>query len=137
MVTLQGSARIGKAPTLKYVGDNNDKPVCEFSVRMLSFRKSKTEADQLDDKGFWANISIWGKFAEAASKQFSKGDRIFIADADIYQDTYRYTPANSDQEEDGSSFQINCSLVFPWTPDLEAVTFKPRRGADEESDGQD
>jgi single-stranded DNA-binding protein len=125
--SIQGSARLGNTPTLKFVGENNDKPVCEINVRLLNFRKNKSDPDKPHDKGFWAQLSVWGNFAESASQQFVKGDRIFIADGDMSLDTYTFNPGDEPESEvEGESLKINCNLIFPWTPDLIKLEFKAR-----------
>ena len=124
MSTIQGAGRLGKDPVLKHVGEDS-KPVCELSVNFLNYRKNKQDETQPIDTGFWVQVSVWGKFAEPASQFFKKGDRIFIVDGDLDQDSF--IPQESESKEAVKILQANCNLVFPWTADLESVDYKPRQ----------
>ncbi len=126
MTDIQGPARIGKPPVLKHVGEDK-KPVCELTIIFLNYRKSKSDEENPIDRGFWARVSVWGKFAEPVSKMYSVGDKIFIADGNMEQESFM--PKDAD-EADGEvkMLKVDCNLVFPWVPDLESLRFNERKG---------
>lgn len=121
MSDIQGPARLGKDPVLKFIGDDK-KPVCELRVNLQNFRKNKDDPDKPIDSGFWAQVNVWGKCAEPSSKLFSKGDRVFII-GDMDQDTFK----DKESGEDVTIFHINSNVVLPWTQDLESIQYKERK----------
>jgi len=138
MSGIQGSARLGSAPALRYVDvRGNKKAVCEFSARMLNYKKaasdgsdnnpSSDEGDDYIDRGFWVKVSVWGKFAEAINSHLACGDRIYIADGNLTQDSFE------DKKNAGEMVELlhlDCQLVFPWLPDLTALSYKERKARD-------
>ena len=135
MTAIQGSARLGKPPTLKHVGDDK-KPVCELTVIFLNYRKSKNDEVYSIDRGFWARVSVWGKFAEPVSKMYSRGDKVFIADGNIEQETFMPKDAKEGDDE-VKMFKVDCYLIFPWVPDLESMNFKERKEKQQVTDTTD
>ena len=125
MTAIQGPARLGKEPMLKHVGEDN-KPVCEMRVIFLNYRTNKQEPDNPVDSGFWAQVNIWGKFAEPASRLFSTGDKVYIA-GELDQDTFTPKDANEGDEEI-NILHVNSNLIFPWTTDIDSLTFTERKG---------
>ncbi len=120
MTQISGPARLGKSPVLKTVSVSDDKlPVCELRVKFTNFSKNP-EGDDPIDRGFWADVSIWGRFAEPASKLLEKGDRVFVV-GDLSEDSF--------EGRDGDEvrvFKVSSNQVFPWTPDLVDLKYKPR-----------
>ncbi len=129
MAYARGAARLGRDPEFKLVGDNE--PVCELNVIMLKYRKDKSDPDNRVDKGFWVQVNVWGMFAENVSKRFVKGDKVFIVDLNLYQDTF--IPEGKDDEV--SVMRGDCNLVFAWTPDLESLNYKPRQQSQNNAPG--
>ena len=125
MTAIQGPARLGKEPVLKHVGEDN-KPVCELRVIFLNYRANKQDPDNPIDSGFWAQVNIWGKFAEPASRLFSTGDKVYIA-GELDQDTFTPKDANEGDEE-VKILHVNTNLIFPWTTDIDSLTFTERKG---------
>ena len=135
MTDIQGPARLGKPPTLKHVGEDK-KPVCELTVIFLNYRMNKNDEENPIDRGFWVKVSVWGKFAEQASKMFSKGDKVFIADGNMDQDSFTAKDAQ-DGDDDIKLLHVDCNLIFPWVPDLESLSFKERKGKQQPTDSTD
>ena len=125
MTDIQGPARLGKEPVLKHVGEDN-KPVCELRVIFLNYRAHRQDQDNLIDTGFWAQINIWGKFAEPASKLFSTGDKVFII-GDMDQDSFKPKDAIEGDDE-VNVLHVNSYIIFPWTIDIESLAFTERKG---------
>ena len=121
---IQGPARLGKDPILKHVGEDN-KSVCEMRVIFLNYRGNKQVQDNPIDSGFWAQVNIWGKFAEPASRLFSTGDKIYIS-GNMDQDSFKPKGANEDDDE-VTILQMNSNLIFPWTADIESLIFTERK----------
>ena len=130
MSDIFGQARLAKNPELKYVGQGDDKqPVCELRVRMLNSKPKKNTDDEWQDNGFWAQVSLWGKFAEPASKLFQKGDRIYVT-GDLVQKIW---PDENDATIEHNVLDINSNAIFPYLPDLESLRFKPRKSKENET----
>ena len=125
MTAIQGPARLGKEPMLKHVGEDN-KPVCEMRVIFLNYRANKQEPDNPVDSGFWAQVNIWGKFAEQASRLFTTGDKVYIV-GDMDQDSFKPKDANEGDDEI-NILHVDSHLIFPWTPDIETLSFTQRKG---------
>ena len=125
MTDIQGPARLGKEPVLKHVGVDN-KPVCELRVNFLNYRANKQDLDNPIDSGFWAQVNIWGKFAEPASRLFSTGDKVYIA-GELDQDTFTPKDANEGDDE-VKIMHVDTNLIFPWTTDIDSLTFNERKG---------
>ena len=125
MTAIQGPARLGKEPVLKHVGEDN-KPVCELRVIFLNYRVNKKEEDIPIDSGFWAQVNIWGKFAEPASRFFSTGDKVFII-GDMDQDSFKPKDAIEGDDE-VNVLHVNSNIIFPWTIDIESLAFTERKG---------
>lgn len=134
MSEISGQARLGKNPELKYIGqDDNKQAVCELRVKMLNSKQDKKTDDWID-RGFWTQVNVWGKMAEAASKLFQKGDRVFIVNGTLAQDTWS---DDKDPDKENSMMKIDTHLVFPFTTDIESLQYKPRKAGDQESDATD
>lgn len=134
MSEISGQARLGKNPELKYIGqDDNKQAVCELRVKMLNSKQDKKTDDWID-RGFWAQVNVWGKMAEAASKLLQKGDRVFIVNGTLAQDTWS---DDKDPDKENSMMKIDTHLVFPFTTDIESLQYKPRKASDQESDATD
>jgi len=125
VTAIQGPARLGKEPVLKHVGEDN-KLVCEMRVIFLNYRTNKQEPDNPVDSGFWAQVNIWGKFAEPASRLFSTGDKVYIA-GELDQDTFTPKDANEGDDE-VNILHVNSNLIFPWTTEIDSLTFTERKG---------
>ena len=121
---IQGPARLGEEPFLKHVGENN-KPVCELRVIFLNYRPNKQDQDNTIDSGFWAQVNIWGKFAEPASRLFSTGDKVYIP-GNMDQDSF--IPKDANEDDEVTILQVNSNLIFPWTTDIESLNFTERKG---------
>ena len=130
MTDIQGPARLGKEPVLKHVGEDN-KPVCELRVIFLNYRANKEDPASPIDSGFWAQVNIWGKFAEPASRLFSTGDKVYIA-GELGQDTFTPKGANEGDDE-VKILHVNTNLIFPWTIDIDSLTFNERKGQQKSS----
>lgn len=134
MSEISGQARLGKNPELKYIGqDDNKQAVCELRVKMLNSKQDKKTDDWID-RGFWAQVNVWGKMAEAASKLLQKGDRVFIVNGTLAQDTWS---DDKDPDKENSMMKIDTHLVFPFTTDIESLQYKPRKAGDQENDASD
>ena len=125
MTAIQGPARLGKEPVLKHVGEDN-KQVCELRVIFLNYRANKQDQDKPVDSGFWVQVNIWGQFAEPASRLFSTGDKVYIM-GDMDQDSFKPKNAN-EGDDDVTILHVNSNIIFPWTIDIESLTFTVRKG---------
>lgn len=122
MTMMQGTARLGANPELKYIGVGDDqKPVCEVRLRILNGKQDKSTGEWLD-QGFWAQGNIWGKFAEPAAKIFSKGDRVFF-DGNMVMNTF---PDKDNEGEEVKVPKIDISFIAPYLPDIESLKYKAR-----------
>jgi len=134
MSEISGQARLGKNPELKYIGkDDNKQAVCELRVKMMNSKQDKKTEDWID-RGFWAQVNVWGKMAEATSKLFQKGDRVFIVNGTLAQDSWA---DDNNPENENTMMRIDTNLVFPFTTDIESLQYKPRKAGDQVSDDSD
>jgi len=133
MPSINGYARLGKTPELKYIGEGEDKqPVCELSVKFINAKKKKGtgsgsggegEGDDYDDLGFWAQVNVWGNEAEPVSRLLSKGDKVYISDGKLAEKSW---PDKDNAEITKSSLQVDCRLLFPVLSNIENLTYKAR-----------
>ncbi len=130
MSDIRGAARLGSAPTLRYIELNGEKkPVCEFKAIFLNYKKNKKASepdDEYIDRGFWVRVSVWGKFAEQVGSKFKCGDKIYIADGSMDQDSF--TPKDAKEgDDDIKLLHVDTNLIFPWVPDIESLSYKVRK----------
>jgi len=130
MAEIKGVGNLGADPVLKYVGDDNDKPVTELRLYLNSGRKGKD--GEWIDRGEWFDVSLWGPCAEPAAKLLNKGDRVYLEGTfgiDRWDDP--------DNGEERSKLKIDANLLLPWLPHLESVGYRPRKGVANETDKTD
>jgi len=120
MTAIQGLARLGANPELKYIGDDK-KPVCEISARFINGKQDKA-TEEWEDQGFWAQVNIWGRCAEAAAKMFSLGDKVII-DGNMVMVSW---PDKDDPSKTVTSLKIDCHSITPYLPDLISLDYKKR-----------
>jgi len=127
MTVIQGLARLGANPRLKYLGEEK-KPVCEIRAYFVNGRK--TNEKEWIDQGFWTQINVWGKCAEPAATMFSTGDKIVIDGNMIMV----WWPDKDDPEKMVSGIKIDTYSVAPYLPDLISLSYKARQsqGASQE-----
>lgn len=124
MSVFQDKVRLAAPPELKYVGKGEEKnAVAELRVRVPNVKRDSD--GNFRERGFWANVSVWGKFAEPVTKMVAKGDQLFVV-GNLYQDNWN----DKETGEERSGIKIDAKLVFPWMPDLESLKYKPRRAKD-------
>lgn len=125
MSIFNGQARLGKDPVLKTIGEGeSQQKVCEFSARIVSLKKNKESGKYEDDKGFWADVTVWGKFAESTYTLYKKGNRVWIEEGQLTSDIW--PKQVGDQTVDVPTFKIDTRIVFPWVGDIQSLTFKPK-----------
>ena len=123
MTAIQGVARLGANPELKYIDVGEDKkPVCEMRVYLVNGRQDKT-TEEWRDQGFWAQVNVWGKCAEPAAKMFTTGDKVII-DGNLVQVSW---PDKDDSEKSITGMKIDTNSVSPYLPDLVSLTYKERK----------
>jgi single-stranded DNA-binding protein len=123
MTDISGSARLAANPELKPIGQGDDKKyVCAMRVRFLN-PKQKKDSDEWDDRGFWADINVWGPFAEPASRLFERGDRVTIS-GNLVEHSW---PDRDDPEVMHRTLQVDTNFIAPYLPDLESLRYKPRK----------
>ncbi len=134
MSDISGQARLGRNPELKYIGqDENRQAVCELRVKMLNPKQDK-KSNEWIDRGFWAQVNVWGPTAEAASKLFQKGDRIFLVNGSLAQDTWF---DENNPEKENAMMKIDTNMVFPYTTDIESLKYKPRKSSEQDGEVAD
>lgn len=120
MARIEGIGNLGSNPELKYLGENKDKPVCEFRFYLKSDRR-KGEGEW-EDRGDFLAVSVWGACAEPAAKMFRKGDGVFLQGK---FGTDRWKDKESGEERKGP--KIDANLALPYLPYLESISYKPRK----------
>jgi len=132
MTQIQGMARLGKNPELKYIGEGDDKkPVCEIWLKMLNARKSKLNDDEWQDLGFWAQVNLWGTLAEPGARLLSKGDRVYVTGRMVNKLWNESENTSEESQECGSrsTLVIDSNFVAPYLGDLESLKYKSRKSA--------
>jgi single-stranded DNA-binding protein len=123
MTDIRGPARLGDNPELKTVGQGDEKQfVCEMCMHFLNGKTNKDSEDWVDN-GFWADVNLWGKSAQADARLYEKGDRVL----DVGNLIERHWPDKGDPELEHSYLQVNASIVAPCLPDIESMCCKPRQ----------
>lgn len=121
---------ITPAPELRWLGEGENKqPVAELRVRFPNVKRINTEAgeDEYIERGFWVTVNVWGRFAEPVAKLFSKGDQIFVI-GNLYQDEWK----TKETDEIKTGLKMDARQVFPWSLDLESLSYKERKGKPED-----
>jgi len=123
MTAINGLARLGTNPELKYVtvGDEK-KPVCEINARFINGKQDKA-TQEWEDQGFWVQINVWGKCAEPAAKMFASGDKITV-DGNMVMMSW---PDKDDPEKMVSGLKVDANSVSPYLPDLVSLEYKERK----------
>jgi single-stranded DNA-binding protein len=130
MTDISGPARLAANPELKPIGQGDDKKyVCAMRVRFLNAKPMK-DTDEWKDQGFWADVNVWGPYAEPASRLFEKGDRVTIM-GNLVEHTW---PDREDPEQLHHTLQVDTNFIAPHLPDLESLHYKPRKTRNEVSD---
>lgn len=124
VTTINGLARLGSAPELKYVGDDK-KPVCEMRARFVNSKQDKVTGEW-KDQGFWAHVNIWDRYAEPAAKMFSSGDMVYI-DGNTVMDNW---PDKENQGQTVEGMKVNANFIAPYLPHLESLTYQERKAKD-------
>ena len=119
MISVSGVARIGTKPELKMIGPGKDKPVCEMRVYLSSGKYDENK--NWIDRSYWCDLSVWGACAQSAAQLLSKGDRVYVSG---YQHLHKWMH----NEKEYSQMKIDANVLSPYMPDLEAISFKPRKG---------
>lgn len=131
MTDLQGPARLGFDPRLKYVAvkDGEDaKPIAELRLNLINYKKL---ADgESEDRGFWVQAEIWDEQAELAAKYLKKGDKVFVI-GDFFGSNW--------ESDDGpqSRPRLVIRRLLLDTRDLEKFQFKPRRSGSSPGESSD
>lgn len=125
MPSINGYARLGKTPELKYIGEGDDKQaVCELSVKFINAKKKKSSGeDEYDDLGFWAQVNVWGYEADPVSRLLSKGDKVYIVDGKLAEKSW---PDKDNPEVIKKGLQVDCRLLFPVLSNIENLSYKVR-----------
>jgi len=133
MINISGPARLGENPVLKPIGQGEEqKFVCEVSVKLLNDKPQKTSDDWID-KGVWVDLSIWGRDAESTAKFLVKGDKININNGDLTQDTWK---DKDDETKEHHRLKVNTNSISPFMSDLELLQYKQRSGNSASDDSQ-
>jgi single-strand DNA-binding protein len=124
MSVFQDKVRLAAPPELKYVGKSEEKSaVAELRVRVPNIKRDSD--GNFKERGFWANVSVWGKCAEQLVKLVTTGDQIYLI-GNLYQDKWK----DKETGDEKTGIKIDCRLAFPWLPDLESLKYKPRKAKD-------
>lgn len=74
-----GEGNLGANPDLKII-DQNDPDRMVSNLRVYFDNSIPKDDGGFEDKdGFWMNVEIWGKRAQACHDLFKKGDRVSVA----------------------------------------------------------
>lgn len=110
------TARLGAKPRIKEL-PNDKGTVGEMRCYVNAGYYDKTKQGWVD-KGFWANVDVFGNHAEYVSK-FEQGDKVTIYGT-LSQDRWE------GEEGERTMPRIICNYVAPYLPDLAEFSYKPR-----------
>lgn len=137
MSALQGPARLGFDPRLKYIPlKDGDETMAKAELRMNLINYKRVPGGESEDRGFWVQAEVWGEQAELAAKHLKKGDKIYVI-GDFYGSNW--------ESEEGPQTRpvMTIRRISLDIRDLQQFQFKPRRSnsesgePDEQSEAQE
>lgn len=128
MTAIQGYARLGSQPELKYhINSENEKiAVVNINLNMVNYKRKKNE-DGFDDRSFWVNGSLWGDRAEQVARLFQKGNKVWVS-GNLINNRW-----DNDEKE---QLILQIDHIFPDTYSLESFTYRKTRSASAESEAK-
>lgn len=129
MTDINGFARLGENPKLKFVPGkqpNETRGVAEFRLCLLNFRK---RGEDYDDRGLWVDASLWDEQAELVARHLKKGDKIYIV-GDL--SAGHWTDKETGEARSKPELHINNITLDIRT--LESFRMKPRAAKPEPTD---
>lgn len=123
-----GEGNLGSAPNLKQVpsaqSQTGNVSVLEFSVRINVDRKNKQSGEFEDALGFWAEVSYWGKAAEAIASLLQKGARVLIVGELGMESWISNQPDTQGQQRQSQKLKAEHVAILPWG--VEKVIYRAR-----------
>lgn len=122
-----GEGNLGSIPNLKRVpsAQSGDIPVLEFSMRVNVDRRNKQSGEYEDALGFWADVSYWGKSAEAMAPLLQKGARVVVVGELGVDEWLSNQPDTQGQERKTMKINADHVGILPWG--VEQVTYRQRK----------
>lgn len=127
---FRGTGNLGDNPTLKTVMvAGKEKKVAELRVFFDDYKPDGNGGfEQIG--GFWLNVSVWDKRAEAAADLLRKGARV-MAIGRLTQSTW----TDKEAGEEKNSMQLNADDVFLSLSRIEKVEFRAKKEQREGDEG--
>lgn len=127
---FRGTGNLGDSPTLKTViVAGKEKKVAELRVFFDDYKPDGNGGfEQVG--GFWLNVSVWDKRAEAAADMLRKGARV-MAIGRLTQSTW----TDKETGEEKNSLQLNADDVFLSLSRIEKVEFRAKKEQREGDEG--
>lgn len=122
MTDIQGFARLGENPKLKFLPGNSAsdvRSIAEVNLCLSNFRKRGDGEDE--DRGFWVEATFWDEQAEILARNFRQGYKIFVI-GDLYSDHW----IDKETGEKRSRPKLRVKLFFPDLRSLVSLQYKPR-----------
>lgn len=127
---FRGTGNLGDSPTLKTVMvAGKEKKVAELRVFFDDYKPDGNGGfEQIG--GFWLNVSVWDKRAEAAADILRKGARV-MAIGRLTQSTW----TDKETGDEKNSLQLNADDVFLSLSRIEKVEFRAKKEQREGDEG--
>lgn len=129
MTDIQGFARLGENPKLKFLPGSTTgeaRPVAEVRLCLSNYRKRGE--DEIEDRGFWVDASIWGEQGEISARNIREGDKVYVI-GDLSSDHW----TDRESGEKRSRPKLRVDLIFPDLRSLATFRFKPRSAREQDS----
>jgi len=126
-----GEGNLGSEPVLKQVPSTQSQTgnvsVLEFSARINVDRKNKQSGQYEDTLGFWADVSYWGKAAEAMAPLLKKGARVLLVGELGVEVWVSNQPATQGQARQTHKMKADHVALLPWG--IDQVIYRERSQA--------
>ena len=121
---FMGEGNIGSDPEVKMFSPNGNQPprgVMRLNVRFDN--PVPTDTGNVDKGGFWANVEIWHRDAQAWANLYQQGMRVMVSGR-MVQDTWQ----DRETGEDRSAFKVQADRVGILPYRVSQVVLEPAQG---------
>lgn len=116
-----GEGNIGTPPDVRsFPSNGNEAPRGLLRINVRFDNLVPTDAGMVDRGGFWANVELWHRDAEAWSALYQQGQRVMVSGR-IVQDTWK----DRETGEDRSAFKVHADRIGILPYRLAQVVMEP------------
>ena len=141
---ISGQGNLTNKPIITKITNHASTRVCEFRMRLQSFARRKSDAPDWSslndeqkredraarDRGLWLSVSIWDeRFIDPIFDNLDKGSPVYL-EGDMEARPFRRDDGTNDL-----SYDVRATLVLPWLPYVDGVSFKRSTHQSEKNNG--